>query len=90
MATPPPMPPVGQPECLDNPGPDMGLEERCSGPVEYRMPLSPSGKPFPRCERHWADRLDRQEQINARYPDSPFPPPGFDPAYAGEHWDYDY
>ena len=69
-------------ECLEA-GPD------CSGPVEYRMPLSGTGRAFPRCDAHWEKRLDTQEQINQRYPDSPIPPPGFDPSYAGERWDED-
>jgi len=67
-------------ECLES-GPD------CSGPVEYRMSLSPSGKSFPRCEHHWERRLDEQERINRDYPDSPIAPPWFDPSYAGESWD---
>jgi hypothetical protein len=66
-------------ECLD-------ASEKCRGPVEYRMPLSSTGRPFPRCEKHWSDRLDRQEEINRRYPDSPIPPADFDPHYAGERW----
>ena len=60
----------------------------CSGAVEYRMPLSSTGKPFPRCDHHWALRLVEQERINARY-GSPAPPSDFDPLYAGEHWDED-
>ena len=62
----------------------------CRGKVEYRMPLSPSGKPFARCDGHWEKRLEIQEGINRRYPDSPFPPADFDPTYAGERWDDDY
>ena len=70
-------------ECL-NFGPD------CEGEVEYRFPLSGSGKSFPRCDLHWSERLDAQERINERYPDSPFAPADFDPTYAGESWDSDY
>lgn len=65
-------------------------EGDCAGEVELRMPLSASGQPFPRCDKHWSDRLDAQEEINRKYPDSPFAPVGFDPTYAGEHWDDDY
>lgn len=59
----------------------------CSGPVEYRMPLSGSGRSFPRCDKHWAVRLDVQEEINRKYPTNQ--PSDFDPAYAGERWDED-
>jgi hypothetical protein len=64
-------------------------EGRCRGQVEYRMPLSGTGRSFPRCDKHWSDRLDTQERINRDYPDSPIPPAWFDPANAGEVWDYD-
>lgn len=72
-------------ECLDGP-------EGCQGDVEYRMPLSATGKPFARCDHHWALRLTKQEEINSRYghPESSVPPAGFDPTYAGERWDEDY
>lgn len=69
--------------CIDN------YEDDCAGSVEYRFPLSATGRSFPRCDRHWAERLDAQEQINRRYPDSPFAPSDFDPAYAGESWEDD-
>lgn len=59
----------------------------CRGTVEYRMALSMTGRSFPRCDKHWQQRLDEQERINERYPDSPFAPAGFDPSYAGESWD---
>ena len=68
-------------ECLD--GPVM-----CEGPVELRYPLSPTGRWFPRCDKHWADRLDVQEGINSRYPYHQ--PADFDPSYAGESWGDDY
>jgi hypothetical protein len=69
------------------------LEEspECSGDVEYRMPLSGTGRAFPRCEFHWDKRLEQQEKIERKYAvNSSVPPEGFDPADAGEHWDYDY
>jgi hypothetical protein len=66
--------------CL-NLGPD------CSGPVEYRMPLSGTGHAFPRCDHHWEQRLDEQERINRTYP--VLAPRDFDPLDAGESWDGD-
>jgi len=68
-------------DCLEN-------GDGCKGRVEYRMPLSGTGKAFPRCERHWGLRLDRQAQIDRRYPTHA--PADFDPSYAGEYWDADY
>jgi hypothetical protein len=73
-----------QVECLE------AHEGGCAGGVEYRYPLSGTGKSFPRCDKHWEARLDAQEAINRRYPDSPFAPADFDPTYAGERWDDDY
>lgn len=70
-------------ECIN-----FGVE--CSGDVEYRMPLSGSGKSFPRCEGHWSERLDTEERLRSDYPDSSTPPSWFDPTYAGERWDDDY
>lgn len=70
-------------DCLSGP-------EECRGKVEYRMPLSGSGRSFPRCDYHWSKRLDHQERLRGNYPDSPSPPSWFDPADAGEHWDSDY
>lgn len=64
--------------------------EACHGTVELRYPLSGTGRSFPRCAKHWDDRLDEQERINNRYPDTPTAPSGFDPSYAGESWDDDY
>lgn len=66
-------------ECLDGP-------EGCNGDVAYRMPLSGTGRSFPRCEKHWDERLERQEEINRKY-GGDVPPRDFDPAYAGERWD---
>lgn len=65
-------------ECLDGPN-------DCEGAVEYRMALSGTGRSFPRCDKHWSDRLDVQEGINRRYPVTA--PSDFDPYYAGESWD---
>lgn len=66
--------------CLDGPA-------DCKGAVKYRYALSGTGRSFPRCDKHWSDRLDVQRGIDRRYPDSPFAPAGFDPSYAGESWD---
>jgi hypothetical protein len=65
-------------DCLDH-------DERCSGPVEYRMALSSTGRSFPRCNFHWEFRLRRQQEIDRKYP--AFPPHDFDPMDAGEQWD---
>jgi hypothetical protein len=68
-------------ECLDGP-------EGCEGHTEYREPLSATGKPFPRCDKHWDQRLQKQDEINQRYPQNA--PSDFDPGYAGERWDDEY
>lgn len=70
-------------DCLDHRG-----DGSCRGRVEYRMALSASGKSFPRCERHWGERLDREDEITARYPYHE--PADFDPMCAGERWDDAY
>lgn len=67
--------------CLDR-------DDSCAGAVEYRMPLSGTGRSFPRCDAHWDARLRVQEGINRRYPSQA--PADFDPSYAGESWDEDY
>lgn len=56
----------------------------CNGPVEYRMALSATGRPFPRCDYHWGVRLDQEQVTRERYPDQQ--PADFDPYYAGEAW----
>jgi hypothetical protein len=70
------------PRCLQH-GPE------CAGTVEYRMPLSGTGRAFPRCDFHWDKRLDAQERNTAAYPDSPCAPSWHDEANAGERWDED-
>ncbi len=70
--------------CLDDHG-----DGTCEGTVLFRLPLTESGRSFPRCAYHWNARLDEQERISERYPDSDVPPADFDPAYAGERWDED-
>lgn len=51
--------------CLDGP-------VDCDGEVEYRPAMSPTGKWFPRCDKHFAERLDRQRDIVSRYGGSIF------------------
>lgn len=65
-------------ECLDHGKGD------CSGPVEFRMPMSGTGKSFPRCDRHFEEALERYHENQERYPQ--LQPSDFDPAYAGEVW----
>jgi hypothetical protein len=67
--------------CL-NDGPD------CEGAVEYRMSLSGTGVSYPRCDRHWEERLDLQRDIDQRYP--VHAPDDWSPLDAGESWDEDY
>lgn len=69
-------------ECLDSHCGD------CTGTVEFRFPLSGTGRSFPRCDRHWGERLEVQRSIVERYPATA--PSDFDPYYAGESWDEDY
>jgi hypothetical protein len=66
-------------ECLEDHTGD------CAGPVEYRMALSGTGTPFPRCEHHWSKRLDLEDELNERYP--VHPPSDWSPLDAGEAWD---
>lgn len=65
-------------ECLDGP-------DGCTGNVEYRMALSGTGRSFPRCDKHWEERVHTQEKIDERYPQ--MQPSDFDPYYAGESWE---
>lgn len=69
------------PDCID------AFDGSCRGTVELRYPLSPTGVWFPRCAKHWDERLVVQEGINRRYPQHA--PADFDPMYAGESWDED-
>ena len=66
-------------ECLQSSDPD-----GCAGAVEYRLPLSGTGRSFPRCDRHWEQRLDLEHGLRERYPETP--PTGWSPADAGEAW----
>lgn len=64
-------------DCIEGP-------DHCGGEVEYRFPLSATGRSFPRCDHHWSKRLDREEITRRRYPSSQ--PTDFEPSYAGESW----
>jgi hypothetical protein len=75
---------VTEVECLD------AHKGGCGGTVEFRPSLTGTGMAIPRCDKHWADRLDFQEEHERIYPDSPIPPAWFDPEAAGERWDDDY
>jgi len=71
------------PLCLD-----ASPANSCSGDVEYH---SIDGlRAWPRCEKHFDLRLDRYEDIMEKYAQSDVAPSWFDPADAGERWDYDY
>ena len=72
-------------ECLD-----YRSDTKCAGPVVYRLSPNGTGMRIPRCERHEDEVEERRAEIAERYPDSPFAPSWFDPAYAGERWDEDY
>jgi hypothetical protein len=69
-------------ECLD------GYYGGCEGTLEYRFALSGTGISYPRCDKHWGERVVRQQEIDQRYPYNE--PADFDPMYAGERWDDDY
>jgi hypothetical protein len=69
-------------ECLDSYAGD------CAGPIEFRYALSGTGISYPRCDKHWEERLKVQDGINRRYPS--MQPSDFDPTYAGETWNEDY
>jgi hypothetical protein len=70
-------------ECLDS-----HTDPTCKGAVELRESLSGTGTRIARCDKHWRERLDLQDEINRRYPATA--PADFDPYYAGESWDEDY
>ena len=59
----------------------------CEGRVYRREALSGSGTRFPRCEAHWAGRLEREAVIRQRYPVRP--PADWSPLDAGEAWGED-
>lgn len=61
------------------------LGDDCNGPVEYRMALSGTGRSYPRCAHHWDRRLDKEQELQERYP--PQPPDDWSHWDAGEYWD---
>ena len=62
-------------------------ENTCQGPVEYHS-IDPGRTPaFPRCAKHWGERLDRRENSIEKYENSDVAPSWFDPTLAGETWD---
>lgn len=62
---------------------------KCKGAVEWRPSLTGTGTNIPRCDRHWEERLNKDEEDRRNYPDSPIAPSWFDPMDAGERWDED-
>lgn len=71
-------------ECLDDHG-----EGTCRGPVGYHA--VPGGTAVPRCDSHFANRLQRWEDSDLeRYADSDIPPAWFDEGACGERWNDDY
>lgn len=71
------------PECLS-----AGSEDLCEGTVEYHSIDGLSA--WPRCEKHFDQRLQQYENSMERYARSDVAPSWFDPADAGERWDDDY
>ncbi|RBM09478.1 hypothetical protein [Streptomyces sp. PT12] len=60
----------------------------CAGPVQYRQALSGTGQSYPRCEKHWQDRLDQEEDYRVKYPEyNPFADAAgvYDDAYDGDY-----
>lgn len=68
-------------ECID------GYDGECYGEVAYRS-VDGRGSAPPRCDKHFGDRLDRRENSVEKYEHSDVVPSWFDPADAGERWDY--
>lgn len=69
-------------ECLEAVSDEPGT---CEGAVMHREPLSGTGRRFPRCDRHWTQRLEFDAELNRRYP--AHPPSDWSPLDAGEAWD---
>lgn len=68
-------------ECLDS-----GYELECQGEVLLCNP-GYGFRRYPRCERHQAAKLAREDAASRRYPVNA--PSDFDPSYCGESWDED-
>jgi hypothetical protein len=65
-------------ECLND------GDNKCKGEIVYRESLSGTGTPIPRCDYHWGEAIQRDEEIRHRYP--ALQPQDFDPDYCGEVW----
>lgn len=55
-------------------------EGGCIGPVRWRESLTGTGLRVARCRGHYRAKTEKAQRAQT-------PPPGFDPAYAGERWD---
>jgi hypothetical protein len=64
----------------------LNKNDECQGPVELRYDGRPDMKSFPRCDFHWAKRLEQREGSMEQYAYSDVPPPGWHPEDAGEVW----
>jgi len=62
-------------ECLD-------YSPECSGAVEYRIPMSGTGRSFARCDHHMSIRWAMQERLTRDY--------GVPLVYDGSDYDSDY
>lgn len=48
------LPPLNYDDCLEGP-------DGCTGDIEYREALSITSKRFPRCDKHWHERLQLED-----------------------------
>lgn len=70
------------PECLEDRN-----QKTCKGPIEFRFPMSGTGRSFPRCEHHFSLALKDYERVQREYaPFSDMPPAGVSWA----EWSDDY
>jgi hypothetical protein len=69
---------------------DFHEEDPCRGPIEYHSIDPGRTRAWPRCEKHWGQRLERREHSMERYENSDIAPSWFDPSAAGERWEEDY
>ncbi len=71
-------------DCLDYREVD---PDYCDGPVEYRMAMSPTGRSFPRCDRHFEERYATQQRIVRNY-GGQMDYTGYEPSWQDEAGDY--